>query len=123
MAAQLVIVPPKDSKPKREQIGLIEAPPREDWFVPARTSRGRCVWYLRVLVTGLNNRLNGPFPSKRQGLLFLDDMLGRLLERVSEAENDCSKRMVRDEFQKVWSPIVEHPILAQSEAHHERHER
>ena len=112
MATALRVVK-TESKPKRERISVIEVRPKEEWFVRTKTFRGKTVWYIRFEVTGMHPRLFGPFPSKRQGLLFLDDAIGELLGGLIEAENRCEKRMVKEECQKVWLPIIEYPLLTQ----------
>ncbi len=61
----------------------------------------------------MHPRLFGPFPSKRQSLLFLDDAIGELLEGLTEAESRCDERMVKEECQKIWLPIIEYPLLMQ----------
>jgi hypothetical protein len=74
MSKTLMIVNSEPPAPKntREKICMIETQPEADWFVPARTTRGRRIWYLRFRMTGWNARLYGPFKSKRACLLFLD---------------------------------------------------
>lgn len=111
MAKELAIVKGERVTPKqkRERIELVETPPQDHWFVQGKTHRGRRVWYLRFQITGQYPRLYGPLPSKRHCLLFLDEMIGRLLEGMSEAEDYCNKRMVNEEFMNVWIPLVEHP--------------
>ena len=74
--------------------------------------RGRVVWYLRFEVTGMNPRLFGPFSSKRDTLLFLDDAVGAMADFEGEVQDACSKRMVMEECHKIWPPIVEHPVLS-----------
>jgi hypothetical protein len=100
------------TKPKREQILLIETKPKDEWFVRVRTSRGREVWYLRFEVTGQHPQLFGPFKSKHQCLLFLDDALNAISDYSAELKDACEARMLREECQKVWPPIVEYPLLA-----------
>lgn len=113
MATSLAVVKAQTSpsKPKREQIALIEVTPNENWFVRTTTSRGRVVWYLRFEVTGLNPRLFGPFSSKRDCLLFLDDAINVRADFEAEVMDACEKRMLKEECQKIWPPIVEYPIL------------
>lgn len=102
-----------ESNRKRERIALIETEPKEEWFIKTKTERGRSVMYLRFQVTGLNSRLYGPFSTKRQALLFLDDVLDSMADGLSDADRHCEKRIVKGLYKKVWSPIVEHPILTQ----------
>jgi len=115
MATALAIVKTEEQKPqpKREHIQLIETQPKDEWFVQSRTSHGRKVWYLRFEVTGLNPRLFGPFRSKRVGLLCLDNVLDALGVVAAEVQDACEKRMLEEECQKVWPPIIEYPILTQ----------
>ena len=103
-------------KKKREKICLIETQPEADWFVPAKTTRGRQVWYLRFQMTGWNPRLFGPFKSKRHGLLFLDDAINCLQEIESEMVDAANKRIVEEPCSNAWLPIVEHPIVARAKA-------
>lgn len=100
-------------KPKRERVQLIETKPKDEWFVRSKTRRGREVWYLRFEVTGQNSQLFGPFLSRHQSLLFLDDALDALSDFSDALRDACEKRMVREKFQKVWPPIVEYPLLTQ----------
>jgi hypothetical protein len=99
------------SKAKRERISLIEVTPKEEWFVRTTTPRGRIVWYLRFEVTGMNPRLFGPFSSKRDSLLFLDDAINAMADFESEVQNACGERMVKEECLRIWPPLVEHPLL------------
>lgn len=103
-------------KKKREKIGLIETQPEADWFVPAKTKRGRQVWYLRFKMTGLHARLFGPFASKRVGLLFLDDVIESTLDSMSAADDYANDRRIKEEFTHAWMPLVEHPIVARPQA-------
>lgn len=100
-------------KPKRVKLDRIEEEPRNDWFVHSTTRRGRPVVYLRFQVTGMSPRLYGPFPSKRQALLFLEETIIRLYTELAEADSECNDHRVADEFRHAWMPIVEHPILRQ----------
>ncbi|WHZ27620.1 MAG: hypothetical protein OJF51_002417 [Nitrospira sp.] len=100
-------------KKKREKIVLIETEPEADWFVPAKTKRGRKVWYLRFRVTGWNPRLFGPFKSKRQCLLFLDDAIGSIQTVENEIRDDADRRRLDEPLAKVWLPIIEYPVCAQ----------
>ena len=115
MAKALAIVKTKDPKPnpKRERIQLIETKPKDEWFVRARTRRGREVWYLRFEVTGQHPQLFGPFKSKHQCLLFLDDALNAISDFSGDVKDACEKRMLRETCQKIWPPIVEYPLLTQ----------
>lgn len=103
-------------KKKREKIGLIETQPETDWFVPAKTARGRQVWYLRFKMTGLHARLFGPFKSKRVGLLFLDEVINSILDPMATADDKASSWRVTEEFSHAWMPLVEHPIIARPPA-------
>jgi hypothetical protein len=99
------------SKKQRERIVLIETPPRPDSFIQTTTATGRRVWYLRFEVTGMNPRLFGPFSSKRDCLLFLDEALNAMADFEGEVMEAYEKRVVREECHKIWPPIVEHPML------------
>ena len=103
-------------KKKREKICLIETQPEADWFVPAKTKRGRQVWYLRFQMTGWNPRLFGPFKSKHHGLLFLDEAIECLQEHDQELADAANKRIVKEPCSNAWLPIVEHPIVARAKA-------
>ncbi|MDR4467532.1 MAG: hypothetical protein MRJ68_04420 [Nitrospira sp.] len=98
-------------KKKRETISLIETQPEPSWFVPAKTKRGRTVWYLRFQMTGWNGRLYGPFKSKRQCLLFLDEAINEFQEVEPEVTIKANKRKVEEPCAKAWLPIVEHPLV------------
>ncbi len=117
MSKALTVVTADTSAPapkkKREKIQLIETQPEADWFVPARTKRGRKVWYLRFRMTGWNPRLFGPFKSKWQCLLFLDDAIGSIQAIENEMRDDADRRMVNEPLAKVWLPIIEYPVCAQ----------
>lgn len=114
----LSIVKPETPTPKkkREKICLIETQPESDWFVSAKTKRGRQVWYLRFQMTGWNPRLFGPFKSKRHGLLFLDDALNGIQEHEQEMVDAANKRIVKEPCSKAWLPIVEHPIVIRAKS-------
>ncbi len=118
MNKALAIVDTKTPTPKnkREKICLIETQPEADWFVPAKTKRGRQVWYLRFQMTGWNPRLFGPFKSKRHGLLFLDEAIDCLQEHEQEMVDAANKRIVKEPCAKAWLPIVEHPIVSRTKA-------
>lgn len=103
-------------KRKREKICLIETQPDADWFVPAKTKRGRQVWYLRFKMTGLHARLFGPFESKRTGLLFLDELINSTLDSMAQADDAANTTRVNEEFAHAWMPLVEHPIVARPQA-------
>lgn len=113
MATTLAVVKTKTlvSKPKREPIKLIEATPKEEWFVRTTTPRGRVVWYLRFEVTGMHSRLFGPLRSKRDCLLCLDDIINAMSDVGCEVPDACRDRMVEGECQKTWPPIIEYPLL------------
>lgn len=104
MSTSLTVVTAETPAPapqkKRQKIQFIETQQEADWFVPAKTKGGRKVWYLRLKITGRNPRLYGPFKSKHQGLLFLDDALYELAN-------------IENEISKVWPPIIEYPVFAQ----------
>lgn len=116
MSNALTIVEPATLAPKkkREKICLIQTQPEADWFVQAKTKRGRRVWYLRFQMTGLNPRLYGPFKSKRAGLLFLDDAIEILQVTEQELVDKATERMIKEPCAHTWLPIVEHPLIRQS---------
>lgn len=116
MAKVLAIVNTEEQqpKPKRERIEVIEAQPKDDWFVRSRTSSGREVWYLRFQLTGQHPRLFGPFKSKHQSLLFLDAGISALLEVLTKLDDECNDRMIHEKCQKIWPPIIEYPIISKS---------
>ncbi len=113
MSQALAIINSETSAPEniREKICLIETQPQADWFVPAKTKRGRQVWYLRFRMTGWNARLYGPFKSKRACLLFLDDAIEVLQEAEPDVSEKAYKRMVKEPCAKAWLPLVEHPVI------------
>lgn len=113
MSKSLMIVEEDHPAPKkkRETISLIETQPEPDWFVPAKTKRGRTVWYLRFQMTGWNPRLYGPFKSKHQCLLFLDQAINEFQEMEPEVTTKAGERMVKEPCANTWLPIVEHPLV------------
>ena len=101
-----------EGQPTRTQESFceIEIEPRNEWFVLSKTPSGRTVWYLRLKVTGMYSRLFGPFSSKDDALLCLDEILGLMLnEFSSEIEDVCRKRQVIDDGRDI--PIIERPPL------------
>lgn len=110
---QLATAETRAPKKEHEKIVLIETQPEADWFVPAKTKRGRQVWYMRLRITGLNPRLFGPFKSKRQCLLFLDDAIDVIHDFDNEVEDKAIDRMVKEPCAKVWPPIIEYPVTMQ----------
>lgn len=118
MNKALAIIDTKTPAPKkeRETVCLIETQPEADWFVPAKTKRGRQVWYIRFRMTGLNARLYGPFKTKHQCVLFLEDAINEFHDIEYEIENRAIHRMIKEPFAKVWLPLVEHPIIASAKA-------
>lgn len=113
-ALTLVTPEPLAPKKKREKICLIETQPEADWFVQAKTKRGRRVWYLRFQMTSWNPRLYGPFKSQRAGLLFLTDAIEILQETESELVDKAYERRIKEPCAHAWLPIVEHPLIRQS---------
>lgn len=113
---EIVTSETRASKKRREKIVLIETQPEAGWFVPVKTKRGRWVWYLRFKMTGWNPRLYGPFKSKRQCLLFLDDLINVAQCWEQEVTDKAVERMVEEPCAKAWLPIVEHPIVARMKA-------
>jgi hypothetical protein len=79
---------------KREQIKIMEMPPREEWFQRGRDSFGCEVWFVRVQITGLRARRFGPFPTKHKGLLFLDLLLDGVDDAICNAVNDLERYQV-----------------------------
>jgi hypothetical protein len=114
MAKALTIVKTEDQQPKRkrEQIVLIETPPTPDWFVRITLETGRRVWFLRFQLTGMRPRLFGPFTTRHAALLFLDSAIDKLCDGLGEMNDVCSDRMLNVKYQKIWPPIVEHPVLS-----------
>ncbi len=100
MSKALAIVNRETPSPKKklEKIGLIETQPEVDWFVPAKTKRGRQVWYLRFQMTGWNARLFGQFRSKRVDLLFLDEVICAILDPMAQVEDYANQCRVKEEF-------------------------
>ncbi len=97
-------------KKKQEKIAWIETQPQEDWFVPAKTKRGKMVWYLRFKMTGWNDRLYGPFKSKHQCLLFLDDAINEYLQAENGVRDKADERAIDEPCAKVSLPIIEYPV-------------
>ena len=97
------------SKKKREQINLIETPPNQEWFVRTR-ERGRTVWYLRFIVTGMLPRRFGPFASRHKALLALDAMLDTLEEQIWNLNNPAGEFRLKRRFQLNSDPVIEDAI-------------
>lgn len=111
-AKNLAIVKPEEQKPKakRERIALIETPPKPDWFVKTR-ERGRTVWYLRFIVTGMLPRRFGPFPSRHRTLLALDAMLwsAGMADGICSLPDTVNPYLLKRQFQaqQNWGPVIE----------------
>lgn len=99
------------SKKKREKICLIETLPKPDWFMKTTLETGRRVWWLRFQLTGMRDRLFGPFNTRYASLLFLDSAIDKLCDGLGEMNNVCSDRILNVKYQKIWPPFVEHPVL------------
>jgi hypothetical protein len=97
-------------KKAHERIVLIETPPRPDWYIQTTTATGRRVWYLRFQVTGLAPRLYGPFTSRHRALLAFDATIDTLQDVENEMKDVCEERMLKVKYQKVWPPMIEHPV-------------
>jgi hypothetical protein len=97
------------SKKKREQINCIETPPNPDWFVRTR-ERGRTVWYLRFIVTGMLPRRFGPFASRHKALLALDAMLDTLEELIWNLNDPAGEFRLKRRFQLNSDPVIEDAI-------------
>lgn len=113
MSNALAIVNEKPPAPKKERDGffLIETQPEADWFVKTKTPRGRTVWYLRFRMTGWNPRLYGPFRSRHDCLLFLDEAINHIQDTEPDLVDDACKRKVKEPCAHSWLPIVEHPLV------------
>lgn len=115
MSNPLAIVNAKPSTPapktKRERITLIETQPEADWLVSATTKRGWTVWNLRFRMTGWNARLFGPFRSKYDCLLFLDEAINHIGDTEPDLVDAASKRRVSQPCAHAWLPIVENPLV------------
>ena len=114
MGTELKVVG-KPKAQKWETLSMVEMLAQDEWFVRARTPRGATLWYVRWSVTGLFPRLFGPFRTRRQGLLFLDDTIDASCDCWNELEDACAKYRVKGEFKKLtWGPLIEHPVLTQN---------
>jgi hypothetical protein len=102
---------PTTEKKKREQIELIETPPKLDWFVSAK-ERGRTVWYLRFIVTGMLPRRFGPFANRHKALLALDGMINVTMELENEIRDQAKKYGLNRRFQlqPKFGPVIEDAI-------------
>ena len=102
---------PKAGTRKREQIGILERRPEQDWFLAKKTPRGATKWYLRFSITGLYPRLFGPFPTKRKALLCLDGLHLKMSDFWTEADGVRDLYANEAEFERLnWGPIIEHPL-------------
>ena len=109
MATELAIVKEDMTErktKKRERIQLIETPPKQEWFVKTR-ERGRIVWYLRLIVTGMFPRRYGPFRNRHKALLALDGMLDAIGDGLSGCDDVADKYRLKRRFQQPWGPVIE----------------
>jgi|CXWL01.1.fsa_nt_gi hypothetical protein len=102
---------PAPKKKERERIVLIETPPKPEWFVQTTLKTGQRVWFLRLQVTGICPCLYGPFKTRHASLLFLDSAIDKLHDWIGEVDNVCGERKLSVKYQKVWPPLIEHPVV------------
>lgn len=111
MATKLSVVKdsPKESPRKLHRLWFLERPPSEDWFISIKTPRGATKWFLRFAVTGMFPRLFGPFSSKRQAMIFLDDALIAIGDFWTSVDDIRNKYADEGEFEHIsWGPIIEY---------------
>ena len=84
MAKQVSEAKTPDTNAKK--IVLVERKPQPDWFVMARNEYGKRQVFLRFHMTSLYPRRFGTFQTKREALLFLDDMLNQAQDLFCEGE-------------------------------------
>jgi len=91
----------------------LEERPRPEWFVSVRLADGHVRWFVRFTMTGLQVRRYGPFASKEQCLLFLNEALKRLMfDGETELEEAQENHRIEDAFvpgRPVY-PIVEQTL-------------
>ena len=94
-------------------IGYLETPAQEAWFVERQDDEGRPLVYLRIQVTGMLPRLVGPFPSRNVALFCLDRLVERVWEDLEwELCDQADQHGVRRPFHHRILPILtEDPLL------------
>lgn len=104
-----------NSKRKRRRIQLIETPPQPDWTIRVKDDRGQWVWYTRVEVTGLLPRRYGPFKSRGQALLFLDDLLNVMGDAIdSEGAHLADEQAVTRRYAHRFQSCMHEDALGQA---------
>ncbi len=101
-------------KHKRRKIQLIETPPQPGWTVCVKDERGKWVWYTRLEVTGLLPRRYGPFKSKGQALLFLDDVLDDLTDVLCEGANKAQDGLSKRRYSNRMYSCIHEDELGQA---------
>lgn len=105
------------AKQPRKRVELLEMRPKDEWFVCSQTERGRRVWHIRLMITGMFPRLYGPFISKRKAVLFLDRVINRILDFSQEFDDYAQELGSNREFERLnWGPLIEHPLMASNPA-------
>ena len=117
MATELAIVETKVQKPtsKRERIQTIETRPEPGWFIRAKDVDGRSIWFLRFQMTGFRPRRYGQFASKKKAILFLDNLLGEMMDGLTEAEGYIEDYQIKERpfaHRSGHYPVVEDELIA-----------
>ena len=104
MANQASAVKTSDSNAKK--VVLVERKPQPDWFATARNEHGKRQVFLRFQMTGLYPRRFGPFQTKREALLFLDDVLNQAQDVFCESEikGNHARCIMEDELASRYLP-------------------
>ncbi len=96
MVKQASAVKTPDSNANK--VVLVERKPQPDWFASARNEHGKRQVFLRFEMTGLYPRRFGPFQTKREALLFLDDVLNQAQDVFNEGEiNSTHARCIMED--------------------------
>ena len=95
---------PPDSNANK--VVLVERKPQPDWFASARNEHGKRQVFLRFQMTGLYPRRFGPFQTKREALLFLDDLLNQAQDVFSEDDikGNHARCIMEDELASRYLP-------------------
>ncbi len=96
----------KTSDSNANKVVLVERKPQPDWFASARNEHGKRQVFLRFQMTGLYPRRFGPFQTKREALLFLDDMLNQVQDAFGEGEikSNHARCIMEDELASRYLP-------------------
>ena len=107
--------PTTPTKKKGGTICNLETTPKPEWVVRGKDERGRTVWYARIEITGLLPRRYGPFKSRAQAILFLDDAVRHFPEPLDcQVRDDARRYVAQPSFRyRDFLPFVEDELGGQ----------